>query len=413
MNDLIKCPHCSQSFEPSTVLKEELRLQMNSWKKEQENKFKQREALLAQQIEEKEKQHQQQLVAQRQQLQQQISEEERKKLTADFAHQLAVMQQTIDDNNKKLEAARKLELDYLQKEQQLKNKEEEIDIIIQKKLLEERSVLAETLQKNVQEQIILKEQEFALQKKELEKQIEDNKKLVDELKRKQEQGSMQLQGETQELMLEELLKNSFPFDVIEEVGKGIKGADCIQLVRNQFGITAGKIIYESKRTKEFSNEWIEKLKADMRSTGADAAVIVTQTLPKDMDRFGEKQGVYICTFIEVRSVALLLRNAILKIYELQKSQENKGDKMVMLYDYLISNEFSEQWKAIREGFAAMKQSIQKEREAMEKLWKFREKQLEKVLLNAAHIKGSIEGIAGNDAINLNLLTDDQVGLLDM
>lgn len=150
----------------------------------------------------------------------------------------------------------------------------------------------------------------------------------------------------------------------------------------------------------------------MRSLGADVAIIVTQAFPKDMDRFGEKDGVYICSFSEVRSVALLLRNAVLKIADAKKSQENKGDKMVMLYDYLTGTEFGEQWKAIREGFLSMKLSIQKERDAMEKLWKAREKQLEKVLLNAAHIQGSVEGIAGSDAVNLNLLADNDPILLD-
>ena len=150
----------------------------------------------------------------------------------------------------------------------------------------------------------------------------------------------------------------------------------------------------------------------MRTLGADVAVIVTQAFPKDMERFGEKSGVYVCSFSEVRSLAQVLRNAILKIADVKKSQENRGDKMVMLYDYLTGNEFVEQWKAIREGFMSMKLSIQKERDAMEKLWKAREKQLEKVLLNAAHIKGSIEGIAGSDAVDLNLLEDDQQNLLD-
>jgi hypothetical protein len=278
--------------------------------------------------------------------------------------------------------------------------------------MEERAKLKEQLQKEESEKINLKEQEYQLRTKELEKQIEDQKKLVEEMRRKSEQGSMQLQGEVQELMLEEMLQSTFPFDKIEEVGKGVRGADCIQIVRNQFGNESGKIIYESKRTKDFSNEWIEKLKKDMRSHGADVAVIVTQTFPKDMDRFGEKDGVYICTFNEVRSVALLLRNALLKIADARKSQENKGDKMVMLYDYLTGTEFSEQWKAIREGFMSMRQSIQKERDTMERLWKAREKQLEKVLLNAAHIQGSVEGIAGADAVNLNLLEDNDNLLID-
>jgi hypothetical protein len=336
----------------------------------------------------------------------------KKNIALEYEAQLQQFQKNATEAETKLQAARAKEVAFLQKEQDLKTKEAELEVTLQRQLIEERGKLQVQLAKEESEKNNLKEQQFAMRTKELEKQIEDQKKLVEEMRRKQEQGSMQLQGEVQELMLEELLQTTFPFDKIEEVGKGVRGADCIQVVRNQFGNESGKIIYESKRTKDFANEWIEKLKSDMRTLGADVAIIVTQTLPKDMDRFGEKDGVYICTFTEVRSVALLLRNALLKIAEAKKSQENKGDKMVMLYDYLISSEFSEQWKAIREGFMSMKLSIQKERDTMEKLWKAREKQLEKVLLNAAHIKGSVEGIAGADAVNLSITgTDDEDTLL--
>jgi hypothetical protein len=308
---------------------------------------------------------------------------------------------------------REKELDFLKKLQDIQTKEAELELELQRKLNAERELIKQQIQKEELERISIKDQEHQLKVKELEKQIEDQRKLAEEMRRKAEQGSMQMQGEVQELLLEELLKASFPFDLISEVGKGVRGADCIQTVRNNIGQEAGKIIYESKRTTAFAAEWIEKLKADMRSQGADIAIIVTQTFPKDMDRFGEKDGVYICSFQEVRSVALLLRNAILKVYDVRKSQVNKGDKMTLLYDYLIGNEFGEQWKAIGEGFRQMRQSIQKERDAMEKLWKSREKQLEKVLLNAMHIKGSIEGIAGSDSINLDLLQDDDtIGLLE-
>ena len=224
------------------------------------------------------------------------------------------------------------------------------------------------------------------------------------MRRKAEQGSMQMQGEVQELALEQLLKNAFPFDVVSEVGKGVRGADCIQTVRNSYGQECGKIIFESKRTQAFSDEWIEKLKADMRALGADVAVIVTQTLPKDIDSFGEKNGIWICSFADVKPLVHVLRELIMKVYTAGKSQENKGDKMHLLYNYLVSTEFAEQWRAIREGFMGMKISIQKERDQMEKMWKAREKQLEKVLLNAAHIRGSIEGIAGMD-VDLNLIED--------
>ncbi|MBT9483146.1 MAG: DUF2130 domain-containing protein [Sediminibacterium sp.] len=352
------------------------------------------------------------LEAEKKKMQSEMQETVKKSLAADYENQLKLLQQEAADSAEKLKESRRKELEFLQKEQALKTREEEMQLTIQRQLMEERSKLKEQLQKEESEKISLKEQEYQLRTKELEKQIEDQKKLVEEMRRKSEQGSMQLQGEVQELMLEEMLQATFPFDKIEEVGKGVRGADCIQIVRNQFGNESGKIIYESKRTKDFSNEWIEKLKKDMRSHGADVAVIVTQTFPKDMERFGEKDGVYICTFTEVRSVALLLRNALLKIADARKSQENKGDKMVMLYDYLTGTEFSEQWKAIREGFMSMRQSIQKERDTMERLWKAREKQLEKVLLNAAHIQGSVEGIAGADAVNLNLIEDNDTLLID-
>ena len=223
---------------------------------------------------------------------------------------------------------------------------------------------------------------------------------------------MQLQGEVQELILEDMLRGSFPFDMVNEVGKGVRGADCIQTVRNSFGQECGKIIYESKRTTNFGGDWIEKLKADMRSQGADVAVLVTQAMPKDMDCFGEKDGVWVCTFSEVRALTTVLRDLIIRVYNASKSQENKGDKMTLLYNYLTSSEFSEQWSAIREGFLSMRMSIVKEREQMEKLWKAREKQLEKALLNAANIKGSIEGISGMDQINLNLISDNDSYLLD-
>ena len=281
-----------------------------------------------------------------------------------------------------------------------------MELTVQKKLQTEREKLSEDIRKIEEQKTVARENEYQLKVKELEKQLDDQKKLADEMRRKAEQGSMQLQGEVQELALEEMLRSAFPFDMISEVGKGVRGADCIQTVRNNFGQECGKIIYESKRTKCFCNDWIEKLKADMRSLGADIAVIVTKTMPKDMDCFGEKDGVWICSFAEVKALAHVLRDGVIRVFNAAKSKENKGDKMHLLYDYLTSNEFAEQWKAIREGFMSMKLSIQKERDAMEKLWKAREKQLEKVLLNAAHVRGSIEGISGMD-VDLNLLGSRQ------
>ncbi len=412
---IITCPNCNHQFEPGDSMRDEiekeLRGKMVDWQKKKDEEFKQKETSLLQQLSAKDEETRKLIETEKNKLQEELQESIRKSVVTDFENQMKMLQQNATETEEKLKEARKKELEFLQKEQQLKTKEEELEISVQRQLIEERGKLKEQLQKEESEKASLKDQEYQLRLKELEKQLDDQKKLAEEMRRKSEQGSMQLQGEVQELMLEEMLQSTFTFDKIEPVGKGVRGADCIQTVHNRFGNEVGKIIYESKRTKDFANDWIEKLKADMRTLGADVAVIVTQAFPKDMERFGEKDGVYICSFSEVKSVALLLRDALLKIYEAKKSQENKGDKMVMLYDYLTGTEFNEQWKAIREGFLSMKLSIQRERDAMEKLWKAREKQLEKVLLNAAYIRGSVEGIAGTD-VNLNLLEDNDPILLD-
>ena len=391
MSTEIKCPNCGHEFEPTDSIREEvqkeLRSKMAEWQKQQQQKFD------VQLIEEKKK------------TQQQTEEIIRKSIASDFENKLRMLEENNKDTQEKLKLAREKEIEFLKKEQALLSKEQELDLQLQKMLLEERNKLADVIRKEEAEKISLRETEYQLKNRELEEKLEAQKKLVDEMKRKSEQGSMQLQGEAQELELEDLLRQSFPYDSIEEVGKGVKGADCILVVRNKFGQECGKIIFESKRTKDFSDQWIEKLKADMRSRAAVVAVIVTQAMPKGMDRFGEKDGVWVCSFAEVKALTYVLRDGIVRIAQATTGQENKGEKMHMLYDYLTGNEFAEQWKAIREGFMSMKMSIQKERDAMEKLWKQREKQLEKVLLNAAHIRGSVEGIAGSD-VNINLLEDD-------
>lgn len=411
----ITCPKCLHQFEAGESMRAEMKDQLNKqmidWKQGKETEFKQKELQFQQLLKQKEDEANKRHELDKKQLQTELQQSIQKKVAEDFENKLRLLEENAAESAEKLKMARQKELEFLQKEQALLNKEAEMQVQMQRQLMQEREKLKEQLVKEETEKSSIKDQEHLLRVKELEKQLEDQKKLAEEMRRRSELGSQQLQGEVQELMLEELLAKTFPFDRIDEVGKGVRGADCIQVVRNQLGAETGKIIYESKRTKDFSNDWIEKLKADMRGLGADVAVIVTQALPKDMDRFGEKDGVYICTFAEVKSVALLLRNAILKVWDAKKSQENKGDKMVMLYDYLTGTEFSLQWKAISEAFNQMKQSIQVERNAMEKLWKTREKQLEKVLLNAAHIQGSIEGIAGADAVNLNL-TDQDPLLLD-
>jgi hypothetical protein len=418
---LITCPNCKHEFVAedaiSKSLEKDYEQKFNHEKQILLSQFSQQQKTLEDQQKEfeRKKEKENQLFAERMEkeklkLENELQEKLRKSISNDFENQLKFLQQSISDNEEKLKSAREKELEFLKKEKELKTKAEEMEIELEKKLAHERALLIEQIRQQEKEKNEIKETELSFKLKELEKQLADQKHLAEEMKRKAEQGSMQLQGEVQEIALEEVLINAFPFDLISEVGKGMRGADCIQTVRNNFGQECGKIIYESKRTENFGGDWIEKFKKDMRSTGADIAVLVTKTMPKDLDCFGLKDGIWICTFSEVKALANVLRDGIVRVFNSSKKHENKGDKMHMLYDYLISNEFSEQWKAIREGFVAMKMSIQNERNAMEKLWKAREKQLEKVLLNAAHVKGSIEGISGLESIDLSLM--DEQNLLE-
>ncbi|HMW66761.1 MAG TPA: DUF2130 domain-containing protein, partial [Chitinophagaceae bacterium] len=390
MSTTIKCPNCQHEFEPNDSIREEvqkeLRNKMTEWQKQQQQKL------------------DEQLISERNKIQKEAETLLRKSIAAEFENKFNLQDQINKENEEKLKQARQQQLEFLQKEQQLKNKEAELELELQKKMNAEREKLQVDIKAQQDQKLTAIENEYKLREKQWEEKFEAQKKLADEMKRKAEQGSMQMQGEVQEIALEEMLRTAFPFDMVTEVGKGIRGADCILTVRNNFGQECGKIIFESKRTKDFGGDWIEKLKSDLRNVQADAGVIVSQALPKEINGFGEKDGVWICGFNEVRPVVQMLRDGIIKISAALRSQENKGDKMTLLYNYLTSSEFAEQWRAIREGFMSMKISIQKERDAMEKLWKAREKQLEKVLLNATHIRGSIDGISGQD-VDLNLLTE--------
>jgi hypothetical protein len=288
----------------------------------------------------------------------------------------------------------KAKLQRLQREME----EAETRIILEKE--KEMTERLEQARFTIKEQA---QQESFLKLREREKVIEDLKNKLDEAKQKAEQGSMQLQGEIQELEIINILQEFHPFDEITQSKKGANAADILQVVRTQNGAECGKIYYESKRTKSWSNEWVKKFKQDNINTKADILVLVTNALPKDIQRYGIIDGVWICSFNDVKELSLVLRYGLLKLQSVAITQKGKESKMELLYSYLTSEEFKNVFESIIQGFRTIQESHQSEKLKMQRLWKEREKVLEQVLSNSIDFYGSIKGIAGSSIPEIPML----------
>lgn len=395
----IKCPNCGTSIDVQDILshqlEEEIKQKYQAQIAEEKKKYEAgQEKLSEEKLEfEKKKKRENELFQER--LENQLKEGKKEielklklKLKEEQSEQFDALQKELNEKSEQIKELNrtKAEIEKLKREKlELK---EIAEAESQKRLNEILITEKEKIKKS-------EEDKNELRFKEMQKQLEDQKKLTEEMKRKQEQGSMQLQGEVQELAIEEWLTATFPLDTIDEIKKGARGGDCIQIVNTRTEQNCGKIYYESKRTKDFQPSWIEKFKNDIREKGANIGVLVTEVMPSDMDRMGLKDGIWICNYDEFKGLCSVLRESIIKVNTALGSQENKGDKMHMLYDYLSSNQFRMQIEAIVEGFSSMKTALDSEKRAMQRIWKEREKQIDKVTINTIDMHASIKGIAGN------------------
>ena len=317
-----------------------------------------------------------------------VEAEVKKRLTEESQEQLSMMEKELEEKSKQVQELNKskAEIEKLKREKDELKSEAEIEAQKQltKILIEEKKKIQKT-----------EEDRNEMKMNELLMQLEDQKKLTEEMKKKQEQGSMKLQGEVQEVLIEKWLKTQFPLDTIEEIKAGARGADCLQTIHTREQQNCGTIYYESKRTKTFQPSWIEKFKADMRTKSVNMGVLVTEIMPTDMERLGQKDGIWICNFNEFKGLSIVLRESIIQISHAIVTQENKGGKMELLYDYLSGNEFRLQIEAIVEGFSQMRIDLESEKRSMQRIWKQRDKQIDKVTTNTIDMHGSIKGIAGN------------------
>lgn len=317
----------------------------------------------------------------------QIEEKVRKELESNQNIQLADLREQLNEKTQNLEKAQQQELELRKQQRKLEDDKKAFELEMARKIDLERQNIAEKISRDVEDNHKLKDAEK-------DKQLMDMRKQIEDLKRKAEQGSQQNQGEVLELEIENMLKENFPFDEIIPVSKGVKGGDVIHTVKTQSGRVCGKILWETKRTKVWSDGWIQKLKDDQREAKADLSVIVSEILPKGLHHFRQIDDVWVTDVPSTLSLALALRVVLTQVAKTQEIQTGKEEKKEIVYNYLTGIEFRNRVQAIVESFVIMKSDLDSEKRAMAKIWAQREKQIEKITLNIAGMHGDLEGIVG-------------------
>jgi len=403
----IKCPNCGHQIDVNDILyhqvDEELKKKYQDELAAEKNRYQERLDSLSKEraIFEDEKRRQEETVTEA--IRARLKEEEKRlqgeiraRMEEEQSEQIRSLQEELNQKSGQLKEFNRAKSDIERLKREKNELKESIEAESEKKFSEMLSAERENIRKN-------EEQKSQMKLSEREKVIEQLKENLKEAQRKADQGSMQIQGEVQELAIEEWLTTTFPLDTIEEVKKGARGADCVQIVNTRTRQNCGTIYYESKRTKGFQDGWMEKFKTDIRERGADIGVLVTESMPTDMERMGLRDGIWVCSFEEFRGLCVVLRESVVRLSNAVATQENRGDKMGMIYDYLTGNEFRLQVEAIVEGFTQMHTDLESEKRAMQGIWKKREKQIEKVLLNTTHMYSSVRGIAGSAVQPVQLL----------
>lgn len=412
-DQIISCPKCGTQIELSEALTSQIeqaiqaKYQAEAQQKEKEiqEKFKS----LQQQAKELEKRQQtidNQIAEGIKAEKKKIVEQERQKILAEQAEETKALKEELEGKRKEISEAKKKEIDYLKKQRELEEKAENIELEVQKQIAEERKKIIEDAKTKASEEQLLKIHEK-------DDKIEALTKQINDLKRRAEQGSQEAQGEALEGALQELLQQTFPFDRFEEVKKGQRGADILQVVCNNSGKECGKILWESKYTKDFHKSWIAKLKKDQQEASAEIAVVTTTALPKEIKNFGFYENVWITNFISVVGLTTALRLGLVNAAHQKVLTANQDTLKDVIYKYVTGQEFAMQIRAIADAFIRMKNNLDKEKRAMERIWKSREKQIDTVLSNISGIRGSLEGYIGPkalpdiEALSLNTITLDE------
>ena len=328
-----------------------------------------------------------------------------KKAAEDQSVALKALEQERDEKAEALKKAQDAQLELLAEKRKLQEAKDQLVLENQRKLDEEREKLREDLQKQADESNRLKIAEK-------EKVISDLNAKLQEAQRKAEQGSMQTQGDVLEVDFEERLRQTFPLDQIEPVSTGVRGADISQEVFSRTGRSCGIILVEAKRTKAWQDAWIAKLHGDMRTARADIGLIVTETLPRGVDGFGQKDGIWIADFASALPLMHALRSTLHEVMIAKGHREGAKEKMEMLYEYLTGNEFRQRVQLVIEAFRSMKTELDKERSYLTTKWNKREKQINLVIENMSGMVGDVQALSGGEAGSALLLEDEDVDFED-
>jgi len=394
MNNILTCPKCGAEIQLTEALTGQIeqsiraKYEAETAKKTQELD-KEKQALKKQQEElEKQKQSVEEQVAEQVKAERKkIAEQEKAKVLAEQSEQTKGLEQELEEKRKQLTEANKKELELRRQQQKLEEEKAAMELTVQRQIDTERKKIVEEAGEKAAE-----EQQFKMREKD--DLIKSMQVQIENLKRRAESGSQEAQGEALEGALQDMLQQTFPFDRIEEVKKGQRGADVLQVVRNNTGKECGKILWESKYTKDFQKGWIEKLKKDQQEAGAEIAVITTTTLPKEIKNFGPFENVWITNFASAAGLSAALRMGLINAAREKTLTDNRETLKDIIYKYVTGQEFAMQIRAVAEAFIRMQGDLNKEKRAMERVWKSREKQIETVLSNITGIRGSLEGYIG-------------------
>ena len=317
-----------------------------------------------------------------------IYAEAKAKAIEDLAVELRDGDERVAELDQKLKEAQANELELRKRERDIKAKVEELELDVARRLEAERDGIRADARRQFEEQQQLVDAEK-------DKRIQDLRKQIDELKRKVEQGSQQLQGEVQEIAIESYLRRSFPTDSLAPVAKGVEGADVLQIVCDRAGSDCGRILWESKRTKNWSDGWLTKARDNQRDAKAAYAVIVSQALPKDVNTFALIDGVWACSWSCLPAPAAVLRVGMIEVGKTKRAIQGQHEKTEVVYNYLVSREFQHRVGGVIEAFLAIQTDLEKERRSLTRLWAKRKQHLERALFNTAGLYGDLQAIVGS------------------